>query len=96
MTGAGAQEIYETLLSILRNLDLRLILVLLRRNIGLVGVSDDGDGCGHAGRYSCEQSGPHLDCGLALFNAVCIGGGSVSSILSFRFDPGAGANATSE
>ncbi len=30
---------------------------------------------------------------VSLFNVVCVGGGSVSSTLSFKFDPGAAANA---
>ena len=31
---------------------------------------------------------------VSLFNVVCVGGGSVSSTLSLRFDPGAAANAS--
>jgi hypothetical protein len=31
---------------------------------------------------------------VSLFNVVCVGGGSVTSTVSLRFDPGAAANAT--
>ncbi len=30
---------------------------------------------------------------VSFFNLVCLGSGSVTSTVSFRFDPGAGANA---
>jgi RHS repeat-associated protein len=40
-----------------------------------------------------NRADPSGEC-VSLFNAVCVGGGPVSSTLSFRFDPGAAANAT--
>ncbi len=47
---------------------------------------------GYAGDDPVNGSDPSGLC-ISIFNIVCPGGGSVSSTLSFRFDPGAGANA---
>jgi RHS repeat-associated protein len=47
----------------------------------------------YAGGDPVNRTDPSGLC-VSLFNAVCVGGGSVSSTLSFHFNPGAAANAT--
>ena len=56
-------------------------------------VNETGQAYAYAGDDPVNGADPSGLC-TSLFNIVCVGGGSASSTLSFRFDPGAGANAT--
>jgi hypothetical protein len=47
----------------------------------------------YAGDDPVNNTDPSGDC-TSLFNLVCVGGGSVGTTISLRFDPGAAANAT--
>jgi hypothetical protein len=54
-------------------------------------VADTGQPYAYAEDDPVNGSDPSGLC-VSLFNVVCVGGGSVTSTLSLRFDPGAGVN----